>query len=314
MPNKNDAEVSTSAAVLTMKHVVSSTVFLAYVGFQTLLIGAFFFIPIGSWLAAFWQLAVGWIASGFVLAGARRFGGNRKSVWYLFATGLFLNTTGILIDTLQEKLFGAPRAPNLSDLFFLGLYPCLIIGMAVLVYRRGRDDESGGLGASTAVSAIITVGMGLVAWELVIAPQDVASGVTALRIAVITAYPMADLVLIALVLRLVFAGGLGNPAFGLILASIFCFLGADIGWVVPFRTGEPLGDSARHLLAATSLSAFALMGAAVCHPAFRQMAQPPGVPKRPTPALMGSLAISLLIAPAVLAVEAVLDKLYSAGP
>jgi hypothetical protein len=258
---------------------VSTTVFLSYVGLQTLLIGTFFFIPIGSWMATFWQVGVGWI----------------------------------FVDSVQERFFGAPPAPNLSDVFFLGLYPCLITGLAILVYRRGRDDEAGGLAASTAVSAVITIGMGLVAWELVIAPQAVGSGVTGLRIAVVTAYPMADLVLIALVLRLVLSGGLGNPAFGLRLASIFCFLGADIGWVVPFRTGEPLADATRRLLNATSLSAFALMGAAVCHPAFRQMAQPPGVPKRATRALMGSLAVSLLIAPAVLAVEAMLDRLYNAG-
>ncbi len=292
---------------------MSSTIFLGYVAFQTLLIGTFFFMPTGSWVATIWQIAVGWIAAGFVLTGARRFGGNRKAVWYLFAAGLFMNTCGILVDYIWERYFGAPPSPNLSDAFFLSLYPCLIWGQAILVYRRGRDDEGGGVGASTTVSAIITIGMGLVAWELVIAPQAVAIGVTGMRIAVITAYPMADLVLIALVLRLVFSGGLSNPAFGLMLASIFCFLGADIGWVVPFRTGEPLGDSARHLLAATSLSAFALMGAAVCHPAFRYMAQPPAAVRRPSGALIGSLAVSLLIAPAVLAVEAILDRVYGAG-
>jgi diguanylate cyclase len=280
---------------------------------QALLIGAFWFLPTGSWVATVWQVGIGWLATGFVLGQALA-ARERPGVWYLFALGLFLNASGILVEQVLERLSLGGTSPSLADGFWSGLYPCLIAGLAILVYRRSADDDAGWIVASTAISTVITIGMGLVAWELVIVPQAVLQDVTVVRLLVVTAYPMGDLVLIALALRLVFSVGLANPAFGLLFASILCFLGADMGWVVPLRTGEPLPEAIRHALAATSLSAYALLGAAACHGSFGVLIQvSQRGPSRPTAAMLGSLAVSLLIAPMVLAVEALLDKLYGAA-
>ena len=293
---------------------MSSRLFTAYAAAQAILIGVFCFLPSGSWLATVWQVAIGWLATGFVLARTRA-PELSKGVWYLFALGLFLNASGILVEQLLERYLAvAAPGPSLADAFYLGLFPCVIAGLAVLVYRRSADDDAGWIVASTAISTVITIGLGLVAWELVIVPQAVLEDVSVAQLMVVTAYPMGDLVLIALALRLVFSGGLGNPAFGLLFTSILCFLGADMGWVVPLRTGEPLSEAIRHVLAATSLAAYALLGAAACHRSFPELVQiSRRGPARPTPAMLGSLAVSLLIAPTVLAVEAVLDKLYGAA-
>ena len=135
----------------------------------------------------------------------------------------------------------APPSPSLADVFWLGLYPCLIAGLAVLVYRRSADDDAGGIVASTAISTVITIGMGLVAWELVIVPQAVLKDVSVARLLVVTAYPMGDLVLIALALRLRVLGRPEQPGVRpAVRRPSSCFLGADMGWVRPLRTGEPL--------------------------------------------------------------------------
>ena len=286
-----------------------SSLFLVYLGVQAVLIVAFQFLPGGGWLHTSWQILVGWLAAGFAASAALRLG-ERRMIWYLFAAGLFLNSSGILVEQILERFFGAPRSPNLADLFFLALYPFLIAGLAMLVYRRSGEEESGGLAAATGVSAVITIGLGLLAWEMVIAPQSVAPGVSTARLAIITAYPTGDLVLIALALRLLFTGVLGNPAFILMLLSIFCFLGADLGWAVSYRLDTAPKDSLRHLLTACSLTGFALMGAAACHPAFRELTRPSTASRRPASAVLGSLAVSMLIAPTVLALEALVDKLY----
>jgi diguanylate cyclase len=285
-----------------------------YVAAQALLIGAFCFLPSDSWLATLWQVAIGWLAAGLILTRARSAETGRSGVFVLFGLGLFLNASGILVEQVLERLFGEVPSPNLADAFWLGLYPCLIAGLAVLVYRRSADDDAGWIVASTAISTVITIGMGLVAWELVIVPQAVLRNISVTQLMVVTGYPMGDLVLIALALRLVFSGALLNPAFGFLLTSILCFLGADMGWVVPLRTGEPLAEPFRRALAATSLVAYVLLAAGVCHRAFPQLVQTSQRgPARPTPTMLGSLAVSLLIAPTVLAIEAILDKLYGAA-
>jgi diguanylate cyclase len=292
---------------------VSQRLFTAYAAAQAILIGIFCFLPSGSWLATCWQVAIGWLATGFVLARSRAPELQSKGVWYLFALGLFFNASGILVEKLLAGHLIAAPGPSLADAFWLGLYPCVTAGLAVVVYRRSADDDAGWIVASTAISTVITIGLGLVAWELVIVPQAVLEDVSVAQLMVVTAYPMGDLVLIALALRLVFSGGLSNPAFGLLFTAILCFLGADMGWVVPLRTGEPLPEAIRHVLAATSLAAFALLAAAACHRSFPDLVQiSRRGPSRPTPTMLGSLAVSLLIAPTVLAVEAVLDKLYGA--
>ena len=290
--------------------------FASYAIAQALSLGVFFLLPPGTWAATFWQVAIGWVAAAFALRQARQGGEGSRAIGYLFGAGLLLNDSGIFVEQILSHFFSAPASPNLADAFWLALYPCLITGLSIVVYRRSGDDDNDGIVASTAISTVITIGLGLVAWELVIVPKTVVQDVSVGQLLIVTAYPTGDLVLIALALRLLFSGTARSPAFLLLFASVLCFLGADMGWVAPLRTGEPLSAGVRQVLAATSLAAYCLMGAAVGHRSFPDLVQPSQRPgTRATPAMLGSLAVSLLIAPTVLAVEAILDKLYGAmGP
>jgi hypothetical protein len=283
-----------------------------YAAAQAVLIVGFLLLPTGTWLGTIIQVTSGLLAVALILSASRQTPPGRRGIWQLFAVGLFFNASGIFVEQIQERFFSAPRSPTVSDVFWLALYPCLIAGLATLVYRRSGEEDGGGVVASTAISTVITVGMGLVAWELVIVPQTVLKDVSTARMLVITAYPLGDLVLIALILRLVFSGGLSSPAFGALFLSIICFLVADMGWVLFHRGSEPLSEQTRHLLAATSLAAYALLGAAGGHRSFAELVRPPRVAARPSTAVVGALAVTLLVAPAVLAVEAIVDQLYGA--
>ena len=43
--------------------------------------------------------------------------------WYLFAGGVFLNASGILVEAYLSRNVVDPPYPSLADVFWLALYP-----------------------------------------------------------------------------------------------------------------------------------------------------------------------------------------------
>jgi diguanylate cyclase len=289
---------------------VKSRLLLGYAAAQALAIGGYFFVPLDSLAHVAWQVALGWTTAGFALAGARREAQGRGP-WYLFAAGIFLNATGPLVDAIIERWFGVVASPNLADAFWLGLFPGLIGGMGVLVYRRSLGSDFGTLALGTLTSTLTTTALGMLAWEIIIRPQAIDANVGVIDRMLVAAYPVGDLVVLALMLRLLLGGGMRNPALGLMLASMACFLGADVGWAVHVQRGLAVGSVLQHLLEMASLTAYALLGAAALHPAKQAVgtAADEAAPRASRPALV-ALGLSALSAPAVLAVEALLDLVY----
>jgi hypothetical protein len=287
--------------------------FAIYCGAQALLICAFFLMPQSGWRASV-QVGVGWAGAASVLVGAivQRLPGT--VVWCLLAAGLFFNASGIVVEHLLEAGGVAPPSPNLADAFYYGLYPCLIAGLGLLVYRHSANEDTEGLGITlgTGISTAVTAAMGVILWELIISPQAAVRDVGWWSRIAVTAYPLGDLVILALMLRLLLTGYLHNAAFGLMLVSILCFLGADIGWAVIHRNALPIGPLADRALESLSLTAYAAMGAAVLHPTIHNVARIAEGPSHARPAVWGSLAASLLTGPVVLLIEALFDRVY--GP
>jgi hypothetical protein len=291
--------------------IVRSRVLLAYLAVQGALIGAFLALPSSSPVWVYWQVAVGWLSSAYVLHDVRGRPARTELVRLLFAAGIFLNASGILVQDFEDRIAGPMISPHPADAFWLALYPCVILGLAMIVHRRSAADDAARLAVSTAVSTAITVGVGIVAWKMVIVPQAASGLIGPLGMLITTLYPMGDLVVLALILRLLLSGGAQSWAFGLILLAVICFLAADMGWVIPLHSGVPLSPPVGRLLKATSLVAFASLSAAVCHASFRLTPLP--LRGRAGPAVWVSLAVSLLVAPAVLGLQALVDKIYSDG-
>jgi hypothetical protein len=291
---------------------VRSRVFVSYLAVQAALIGGFFFVPHGSATGVFWQVAVGWLAAAFALREVIGRPLRAERVRWLLAAGIFLNSSGILVQYLED-LFSRPMiSPHPADAFWLALYPCLITGLAMIVYRRSIDDDAPELTRSTVISTVITMGLGVVAWKFVIVPQSVSGPITLVSLLITVLYPMGDLVMVALMLRLLLNGSTHGGAYPLMAISVLCFLVADTGWVIPLRSGLPLTPFGSHLLQAFSLTAFATMGAAAGHPTFQETAAPARA--RGGRAVLASLMVSLLIAPAILGIEALVDKISEGGP
>jgi hypothetical protein len=276
---------------------------------QTVLISAFFLVAPGDWLTAIWQMAIAGVALVFAVIGIRRSRPEAALVWYLVAAGVFLNSVGALMEVVFDKLIPM-TTPNGADVFFMCMFPPLIFALAMLVYRRAAREDLEATLLRTAACALFTMFLGIFAWEFIIW-QNGDRGLTLGRRVMVTVYPLADLIVLALMLRLFFCGAAKNVAFLLLAGSLCCFLSADVGWAIILRRGSVPTELGRVLLVVTSMSAGTLMGAALLHPALKTISPAEeGPPLRLGALGWAALAISALTAPAVLLVQALLDHFY----
>jgi hypothetical protein len=289
---------------------VKSKLLLPYAIGQSLVIAAFFFVPTDGSFHVVVHPLVGLISVAFVVIGTRQHRPDVPIAWYLFGIGVLFNSFGLVVETI-EQLFNITESPSLADAFWISLYPCLIVALGILVYRRSIDEDLEALMLRTAGCALLTMFLGIFAWEFIIW-QNTDHRLSFARRVMVTAYPLADLVLIALILRLFFGGGMGrNVAFGLFVTAVMCFLSADIGWAIQLRQGTTPGPLGQHLLEMTSMSAYALVGAAALHPDMRDIAPRIEGHRRRLGALgWAALAICTLTAPTVVLVQALLDHFY----
>ncbi|WP_430784381.1 GGDEF domain-containing protein [Actinoplanes sp. G11-F43] len=263
------------------------------------------FLPDVRWLLTAVQVGIGWASGAAILAGALRMPRRERLPWLCFAAGVLCNSTGIVVAAAADVWFGLVDLPTPADPFFLGLYPAVAGGLAVLIRRRDpRTDRAAFVDAAT-----ITTGFGLLAWVYVIAPRNLGDQMDRLAHATQVAYPIGDLLLIALTTRLLRSGGSRGVPFWWITASLAAFLIGDSAWVVLGNmgdAGEALATTPwiARLLESVFLVAFLLFGVAALHPCAREVAAPADArPATLGRGLLALLAGASLIAPAVLAAQ-----------
>jgi diguanylate cyclase (GGDEF)-like protein/PAS domain S-box-containing protein len=217
-----------------------------------------------------------------------------RAAWLLFILGNFLFFAGDLYTYSYPKLFGVEvEFPSLGDAIYLTVYPALVAGLLVLVRRRNpRGDRAGVID-----SLILTVGVGLLSWVFLVAPNIHLSGLTVLEKSVSAAYPLGDILLLAAAIRLAVDRGKRAPAFYLLVGSIISLLAVDSAYTYALLT-----DAYNHQLSYDVgwIAYYLLWGAAALHPSMRTLEEPALDSRtRLTPARLGLLAGACLIAPGV---------------
>jgi diguanylate cyclase (GGDEF)-like protein len=276
------------------------------VSWQTYLLGSlaviagYLLTPSGSLLQTVIKVAVGWAAAAAIVLGVRRHRPVGAAIWYWFAAGIFSNVTGILVESFANRVYGVDTYPTVADVFWLGLYPALIIGMALMVRRRSAERDW----VSLVDVCTISTGIGLLCWVFVIHPATSDPALSLLGRAVVGAYPVGDLVVLAMMVRLILGGGNRNPAFRLMIGSLLLFLGGDVGWVLVNQFAVTPGRLLGNSLDAVFLIAFALFGVAALHPSMCDAyGQATVRSARLSPGLLYLLTSASLIAPGVLLIQ-----------
>ena len=231
------------------------------------------------------------LGTAMSIAGAARMPPARRRIWWAFAAAQVLTLVGDSLWTLFEDVFHIDLYPSVADLAYLGSYPALALGMMWLIRgrRRGRDR------AALLDAAILTTGFAVVGTVFFVAPAAASGGSTLLSQVVAAAYPVGDLLVLALLVRVVTAGLVRNESLWALFGGMTVTLVADLYYVVTVTQG----------LAYTGwidlgyLMAYLLLGFAAMHPSAHALSEPaPDRPDRITAARLTWLGVALMLAPA----------------
>ena len=148
----------------------------------------------------------------------------RRLPWYLFAVGQALFVTGDALAYNYERIFGtALPFPSIADPFYLAFYPLLVAGMLLLIHERNETRDS----ASLIDALIITVAAATVSWIYLMAPDAHDHTLTLLTKLTSIAYPMMDILVLGVVLRLAVGSNPRSRAFWLLVSGTTILLLSD---------------------------------------------------------------------------------------
>jgi diguanylate cyclase (GGDEF)-like protein/PAS domain S-box-containing protein len=170
-------------------------------------------------------------------------------------------------------------------------------GLLILIRRRSpRPDR-----AALIDALILTIGIGLLSWVFLIAPNVHLENLSLLANAVSVAYPLGDVLLLAAAIRLAVDAGKRSPAFWLLVSSIVCLMATDSAYNLALLKG-----TYHHQLIydAGWIFYYLLWGAAALHPSMRSLEEPAVDSRTPlTPLRLTLLGAACLIAPGIRLVQ-----------
>jgi signal transduction histidine kinase len=171
----------------------------------------------------------------------------------------------------------------------------LAAGLALLALSRSTDRDWAGL----TDAAIIAIGFGLLSWVLVMVPYFRDPSLGLVQRLVSLAYPVGDVLLLALAARLATTPGRRTAAFRLLVASLTVTMAADTLFSVLSLSGASVA-----VTDGMYLVDYLLLGAAGLHPSMARLLEP--VRRRQARLGRGRLlamGAAALVAPALLVVE-----------
>jgi class 3 adenylate cyclase len=255
----------------------------------------FYFLPANSFVQdTIYYPLIGLSCVTAILAGIAIYRPARPAPWLLLAAGQLLFVIGDVLFGIDQHILHSTPFPSPADAFYLLGYPVLAAGLWLLVRQRsnGRDW------AAPIDAAIVTVALGVVAWELLIIPYTADDTLSTLQKAVSIAYPLGDVLLLAMAARLMFDHGERTLSSTLIVASLVCLLVADPLYALltirdNYGSGSPID--------AGWMLAYILAGAAALDPSMRLVNEPLESTPKLTIGRLLLLAAAALTAPLVLA-------------
>ncbi len=237
-----------------------------------------------------------------VIVGARRHRPRGRIAWYAIALGEILFVSGDVLAYNYERLFGGELPfPSIADPLYLAMYPLLVGGLMTLLHLSRPARDRGAL----IDGLIVTIGVATLSWAYLMAPYAQDGSLTGLELMTSLAYPVADVLLVAVAAALLLRRHPG-PSARMLGCGLLALLVTDgvYGWLV-LHGGYDTGG----LLDGGWIVFYALIGAAALHPSMRQLSEPgPAEATRLTRGRVVLLGAASLVAPGVSLVRYLLDQ------
>jgi diguanylate cyclase (GGDEF)-like protein len=262
-----------------------------------LALAAIIAVPDGSRASVLLTLAVEVVAVVVFVTVAVRMPPQNRGVWSLLAANLLLVLVGDVVYDVMLYGFGLDPFPSWPDIFYFASYVPQAVALVVLIGRRQRIwDLSAWIDATVATAAVFVIGAPIIFVPMIDAATDLPSVVA-------VGYPILDLMILALLARLVFSGGRPSAALLLLGTSVAVSLLADLVYNALALTSD-LSEMPSALDALFSAGT-ALMAFAITSPGARSISQPLGHDAAMiSPARMIALGVGALVGPTILVVQA----------
>jgi signal transduction histidine kinase len=240
--------------------------------------------------------AIGLSAVVAIVLGIRIHRPGAAAAWYLIAAGQFLFVAGDVLWAVFEFALHIDPFPSIADGFYLAGYPLLAAGVLKLVRVHRRAGDVGAL----IDGSIIAIGAGMLAWVFLIDPYVDDHTLSGLELAISVAYPLGDILILGVAIRLAEGDTWGAPVYRFLMASLFGLLVSDV--IYGFQAlGSGYEEGA---LDAGWLFSYVLVGAAALHPSVRAISEPRPFTSGPRRPPLAALAGAAALAPIALQLQA----------
>jgi len=224
----------------------------------------------------------------------------RKAPWLLLAAANLTFAAGqISFLALTQILKVKVPFPSIADVFYLATYPLYAAGLLIFIRSRTPDRDRRSL-----IDALtLTVGLALLSWIYLILPYVHNSGLSWLQKSVAIAYPLGDVLVLAMLARLLVPGTARTRSVQLLTLGTVGLLVSDVSYGLEQLHGSFHSGSVVVLGWAVFFGAW---GAAALHPSMTELTRPASRPPAVTsPIRLTVLMLASFIAPAVLFIQSV---------
>jgi diguanylate cyclase (GGDEF)-like protein len=249
--------------------------------------------PPGVWTPV-WYLSIASIGTGMAVAGALRRKNPERRIWLAIAAGQVLYLIGDALWYMYTNLLSSVPYPSYADVAYLLRYGPLVLGLSWLVreLRTGHDR------AAFLDAAIVSSAFALLATVFLIVPAARGTGVTLLSKVVASAYPVGDVLVLALLVQLAVSRSVRNLAFGALAGGLVLLLAIDVVYTLIVASGDALPG----WVVALYVLPYVFIGFAAIHPCGLNLAKATVRPdRRPTARKVLALGCALMLGPALLA-------------
>ena len=236
-------------------------------------------------------------------------GGDQNPVlpWCLMAVSQAVYTIGDFVYYRGLYITHSTPFPGPADAFYLGRVPFMVAALALMIRKRSGGDR-----AAVIDSLIVGIAASLLSWVVLMKPYTEGALALSVRLTSI-AYPVTDLMLVVMAVRLLAGKGQRGLSFRFLTAGLILLAATDsvYGWFnlhgVTYSSGS--------LVEVGWLAYYVSVGACGLHPSMRELGMPPsGEETKSSRLRIAALGGATLVGPGLLATEAWLGERVDALP